>query len=202
MADLVTLDQVSLRLWPDQATAPTLYDEILEEIITQVSAQAEALRGAPFASAERTEYLDGRGGCALFLGNGPLVSVAGSWTVEYSDAGDGSRDETLTEVEAYERIEGGLAADGFLGGGWLERLGAAWPVGQKNIKVTATCGFATVPPPVQQAVINETMHEFRSRDMAGFQSTAIGEFRARILDREDRERAFVSSISPYRIMRF
>jgi hypothetical protein len=127
------------------ATDPTTldgFDDVFEDLINQESDRLEAKLGRTVREQTYTRYLSGDDTTVLRLPEGPLDSVTSVDLVEYDDAGDGSREETLTEVEEYQRLEGGLRDDGYLGLGWIERIdGSTFAAGRRNYKVVFVAGF-------------------------------------------------------------
>ena len=170
--NLTNLDRVKKRL----GITGTANDTMLEQFIDEVSEGIERYCGRIFREQTYTEYYDGNSSAFLGLRQGPLASVTSVNFVEYSDGGGGIRTETLTEIEKYQRLEGGLRSLGYPGLAWLERNdGSPWMAGRQNYKVIYIAGFAdtadTVAIGAPEAVIHWATFEvtwvFKSRENPG-----------------------------------
>jgi hypothetical protein len=194
---LTTLAAVKLRLDHDGSFSTT-YDTFLEGLIDEVSTDLEAKCNRVFRSQTYTEYFDGNGTQFLGLRQGPLTSITSVNHVAYSDAGDGSRDETLTEVEEYQRLEGGLIGEGHLGLGWIERNdGSAWEKGQRNYKVVYVAGFATIPQSLRRWASYRVCSEFIARESSGLLTKEVADGRFAFMSPDRIDEAEQRAIGPY-----
>ena len=155
----------------------TTYDDLIDDILAEVSARVQDEIGRPILQATYTEYYDGHDSEVLFLRHGPLVSVTSCDRVSYGDDGGGGRQETLTAVAAYERLEGGLVTGGHLGRGWIRftSAGRVFDRGSANWRVVYSAGFSAVPATLSHAAVIESVREFNVRELHGLRSRTVGE---------------------------
>lgn len=135
---------------------------LIESLIAACDEHVKALLlGRVLESAEYVEKLDGTGFDFLTLSQRPVTEVA-EVKID-ADRGFGSGIEALASDE-YD-----LDADT----GMLYRVAATWPFGRRNIRVTYTAGYATVPADVTQAA-NEIVAEWyvRAKQLKSGQSQA------------------------------
>lgn len=192
---LTTLDRVKEQLYAGDASPPTTHDSLINTIIVEVTARIRSrIDNRLFTEQAFVEYLDGPGHTTLRLFQGPLVSVSRIDTVAYSDDGGGGRQETLTEIDAYLWVPRGLRTEGYLGKGWIERLGTYWTAGQRNHKVTYTGGFDPLPEFLVEAATKEVLTEVR-HDPA-VQMLKIGDYEIRTPMPKDRDLALSRALSP------
>lgn len=133
MSDLCALADVKTYLGYTTTTS----DALFSRLITACSAQIEAWCGRVFASAPYIDIQDGDGSDYLILKNRPIISIQ-SVTLDgdpISASPDGiSAGYTFDSTTLYYI------------GGWFCR-------GRRNVNVSYTAGFATVPPDIAQAAI-------------------------------------------------
>jgi len=176
----------------------TTYDALLEDLINEVSTYLEDKCNRIFRSQTYTEYFSGNGTPFLGLRQGPLTSITSVNFVEYSDAGDGSRDETLTEIEEYQRLEGGLIGEGHLGLGWIERRdGCVWTEGYRNYKVVYIAGFTTIPPSLERWATYRVASEFVARESPGLLTKTVADGQLAFLAPDRMAEAEMRAIGPY-----
>lgn len=183
------------------------HDELLDRLIDEVSDQIERLCGRTFAKADYTEYYDGTGTDTLYLRQGPLVTVTSVQIVEYSDAGDGSQQETLTDVEAYQYVLGGKRADGRIGAGFLRLLSGVWTEGVLNYKVVYSAGFeddrdvgeGNIPQGLVRVATSHVAAVFNLRGLEGLTSREVGDGSMTTIPDENLQRALVRAITPFRL---
>lgn len=110
-------------------------DALLAVLVTSCSAWIESVTSRSFSSQSTSEIRDGTGGQELVLANRPVISMT-SLTVNAvaipAQPADGQR--------GY-----------FLVGDLLCLYGATFTRGRKNVRVTYTGGYATVPTDIEQA---------------------------------------------------
>ncbi len=192
---LTTLDRVKEQLFAGDASPPTTHDSLINTIIVEVTARIRSrLDNRLFTEQAFVEYLDGPGHSTLRLFQGPLVSVSRIDCVAYSDDGGGGRLETLTEIEAHLWVPRGLRTEGYLGKGWVDRLGSVWAAGQRNFKVTYTGGFDPLPEFLVEAATKETLTEVRHDPAVQF--LKIGDYEIRTPLPKDRDLALSRALSP------
>jgi len=194
--DLTTLARVKERL--GFADGDSTYDDVLATLITEVSNEIQEAFGRYFAEGTYTEYYDGTGTEALVLRQGPLVSVTSVNEVEYTDAGDGSRDESLTELEEKDRLEYSLESTGSLAPARIEYIGGVFTKGQKNWKVVYTAGFSTLPEGLVAHATEEVVTAFNTRKTAGLASKVLDEGQLNLLSPKQCYDARVRVFAPYR----
>ena len=181
------------------ATATTDFDDVIDQLIVEVSGMIDDLIGRDLDSAERTEYYDGTGSEYLLLRHGPLASVAGVWAVTYSDDGADNRVETATELTEPNRLEWGLASEGHLGQSAIVYNFGRFTCGRRNWKVQYTAGYASVPASLEKAATYEVVADFLTRETSGLASKVIGDAQQNQLTPVQRRMALERAVSPYRI---
>lgn len=154
----------------------TAFDTILDDIVAEVSGRIQDELGRAVLEASYTDYLDGSGTDWLLLRQGPLVSVASVNLVTYEDDGGGGRQETLTEVEEWQRLDQGLRAEGHLGAGSVRMAhGQRFTPGRRNYRVAYTAGFSTVPESLAHVATLDAVAEFNLREVHGLRSKSTGD---------------------------
>lgn len=116
-------------------------DELLEQLITEVSADFEHRTSRVVAEATYTEYYSGRGEQVLHLRNGPLVSVTSVETVSWGKDSNGDPDETRTTVDPGDYRLDGLRSDRFRGAGKIKMLCGSWCPGTDNYRIVYVAGW-------------------------------------------------------------
>jgi hypothetical protein len=185
--DLTTLANVKLMLGVD--TGDTTSDSVLNFLITSESAFFVQQIGRDILQASYTESLDGhsdrfrtrhafspwiagflggvgsRGyGYGITLRNVPVASVQ-SVTVDGATIPAGSNPGQDTQVDGW-----------ILNGDRIELLGGsyAFTPGIKNVVITYTAGYSTVPSDVERGVIDLVVWRYRERDRVAQRSKNVG----------------------------
>lgn len=155
MTDLTTLANVAgwLRYSPNAADSA-----LLSRLITAASDFVEAWCGRTFLSRQYDELRSGNGHRMLSLNNAPCTAVA-SVTI----------DGLAIPAAANPTSSGYRFTDTMvILNGWCFRPGVA------NVELIYTAGFATVPPSVEQAVIDLVALRYRELDRVGMASQSVG----------------------------
>jgi len=166
---LVTLPELKIAL--GIALDTTTYDIALTHIINDVTDEIERIcNGRRFASTAYTgERYNGNNEKFLFLRNYPIISVS-SVTMD---------DETVTAASAYtdydkywiEPILNGSKYEGVL---FLENK---WNKGDRNIVISYTGGYATIPGKLRRAAISLAKEYYHMlRNATGLKSESIGDY--------------------------
>lgn len=125
-------------------------DPKVELALRRASSRFEGEIGYPVLLVTDDEVqVSGGGGQRLFLPARPIVG-----TPSVTIGG-----ELVTDFEVNHRV-------GFL------RRGCTWPVGEDNVTVVFTHGWATVPGDIEDAVLEQAEEQFRV--LAGVASVAAG----------------------------
>ncbi len=141
----------------------SLHDGLLEMLINGVSAMFEVYCRRVFQQASFTEYHNGRGKVVLFVGNPPIAS---SPAVEIWDDlervwGSGTLIDpsqyTIDESEMFIQMDGRTLKDGY-----------------KNVKITYTGGYLTIPGDLELACIEQVALKFREATEKNLGVTARG----------------------------
>jgi hypothetical protein len=194
--DLTTLGRVRERL--QFPATITQFDGLLATLITEVSNSFLDLMGPrTVKETQHTHYLNGSGTPALILPEGPLVSVASVHLVEYQNDGAGGRQEVLTVVPPYDRLEGGLRSEGHLGRGRIELLGGVWAVGRRNVKVVHTCGWAVVPEKLVSLTTTAVITKWLTRETDGLASKVMADFQQNLLSPRQLQDSIDRELQPY-----
>lgn len=164
--DLTTLTRVRERLHFDVNL--TDYDVMLASLITEVSGWIQDDLGRNIGQNAYVEYLNGWDRDALWLRQGPVVSVDSVNEVSYGEDPNtpGAMLQTLTEVEAYRYvIENDAADDNTRLPGILRRVdGSLWLKGPRRYKVVYTAGLDPLPDGVVHLATTWVVFEFLNRE--------------------------------------
>jgi len=169
---LTTVDRVKRRMDPGFGST---WDTEIGEIVSEVSADLQHRMGRLINDETFTEYHHGNGEAILYLRQGPMISVTSVETIAYSDGGGGARSESATAIEAYRRLERGLASENVDGPAGIELIGETFPVGRRNVKVIYVAGYTTVPETLAGQATAACVAAFNSRSVHGLQSKTHGE---------------------------
>lgn len=210
MTRLTTVDRVKQLLFSGTDTDPGAdYDELLDLLVAEVSDLMEKRMGRTIAEATYTEYYDGTGTDTLLLKQGPLVSVTSVETVEYSDAGSGVRQETLTAVDQADRLEGGLRSEGASGVGSIRLISGAFTRGRRNYKVVYVAGWeddtedpdevTTIPQALVRVATSHAAALFNLRDLAGLAGRDVGDGSVSTIPAANLDDALERGIAPFEV---
>ena len=130
----------ALKLYLGIDSSDSDHHDLLDALIAYASERIESHCRRAFASAAVTEYLDGPGTSRLVLARRPVTALTGV----YEDSG-----RTFGEDAAIDPDDLALYPET----GVVERVGAVFPRGTRNIKVAYTGGYATVPDDVALACV-------------------------------------------------
>jgi len=143
-------------------------DDQLQFIVDGVNKAAVEQLERDIESAEATEYYDGHDDKTLILQRRPVTAVAGVWVDPTGYAGQGTNAFAST-------TEWTAGSDFFIrdtgededNGGILEAISRIWPFGRKNIKVTYTAGYSTVPEDLKLALLKTAAIARKKIDVVG-----------------------------------
>ena len=135
--------------WSD--TTITTFDTAIDALISRYSAAISIYCDRVFTQTTWTEYYDGNGTVDLWLNHWPITRpmgagqsinvdssrIFGSSTALDEETGAGSGDFFIYPGERQGRVA---------------RLNGVWDSGVANIKVVYQAGYATIPPPIVEAV--------------------------------------------------
>ncbi len=141
MAASTTLaTRTGLKLYLGIDASDTSRDDLLDALLAYASERIESHCARAFASAGVTEYLDGPGTTRLVLARRPVTVLTGVY--EDSDREFGE-DTAVPDDELALYPETGV----------VERIGAVFPRGTRNVKAVYTGGYSTVPDDVALACV-------------------------------------------------
>jgi hypothetical protein len=133
-------------------------DALLSSLISAVSNYIQAWLNRSFAEAQYTEFRDGiPNGDTLVLANYPVISVS-SVTIS---------GQIIPPSPDY--VTSGFWADE----GALNLVGYRMNRGRRNVQITYTAGYATVPIEIAQACTELVALRYSERDRIGHQSKSI-----------------------------
>ena len=119
-------------------------DAALNALIASVSADVAAHCGRVFESGSATEYRNGRGMTGIYVSRLPVTAVT-------------SVHESVSVPRVYDATTLLVAGTDYdyddATGKFYRMSGAAWQDGEKAVKIVYTGGYATIPPDLEQAVI-------------------------------------------------
>lgn len=152
--DLTNLADV--KAWLSIATGDTTYDAMLGRLITSCSGFMQAWMNNPIIQASYTEFYNGNGKTAQFLRNGPVTAVA-AVTIN-----------GVTVPLAPALTPGASQGTGFSFDD-LQVYLTGWEFcrGYRNVQVTYTAGYATVPFELAQGCIEVVADKFQKRTRIG-----------------------------------
>lgn len=149
------------------ALTGTAQDTELNTLISRADGVLAAWCGFPPASAGAaptledttyTLYLDGPGGATLRLPVRPVVSITSIY------------DDPLRAYAAADLVDSGdytLYGDDGLVILDHDSVHGGWSTSSRALKVTAVCGFATIPEPIKQAAAMLVGHWYRLKTSLG-----------------------------------
>lgn len=154
MADLTTLASLKTYLGITDAGS----DAVLTKLIAAASAAIEQAIGYPLSSETRTERLDGNGADIVHPMVRPITAVA-------SVAVDGRSFSPAASSQGQ-----GFGFD--YRAVWLWG-GERFNLGRRNVEITYTAGYPTIPADIEQAVNELIGLRYRERDWIGFVSKSL-----------------------------
>lgn len=179
MADLTTLAAVKAYL----AITSTGQDALIPALITRESAAVENWTGRSFSPVTYTlRALNGTGTSMLMLPDTPIQSIS------------------FLSIEGVTVLPAASAQGvGYLIDGTTIYLasGARFPMGRQNVLCSWVAGYAAVPGPVEQAVIEMVGMDLKSRDNLGITSKTLANETISYSDR-GMSRSVIEMLQPYR----
>ena len=155
--DLTTLGNV--KAWLALPSAPGDSDDLLARLITSASGFVTDYLNRDLTVASYTEVYDGTGAAWMMLRQTPITAVQ---SVAFCG-------QTLTTLADPVAATPGF----FFDGRRLSLIGQTFPFRQPVV-VTYTAGYATIPPAIEQAVIELVGEAFKRRDRIGQTSKTLG----------------------------
>jgi len=135
-------------------------DELLEAFLNRVSARIETYCGRTFASAEYTEYRDGRGLPYIYTNQYPITTVSGIWDdYDWSWA-----DATLISSTFYRVSNDGNS---------INFHDYTLTEGVENIKIIYTAGYSTLPLDLVQVCLEEVVIAWKAKSNPGLISITM-----------------------------
>lgn len=184
-----------------KAITSTGDDARLSVLLAMAEKAVENFCARKFAETTQTEYFDGLGRELLILNKRPVTAVSGVWVDGTGFGGYGvdafpaSSAWTVGESWIPESYTATADNPGILRALVL----GGWPCGQKNIKVTYTAGFATIPDDLQQAIFLVTAGALALTDAGGqVRSETLGDYSYTLSDGFPEIYDIRSLLTPYR----
>lgn len=144
-------------LAPAQAGTDGTFDELLQRLVTAVSAQFCIEANTNPKQTTYTEFRHGHGQTGITLLNYPVLSV------------------TSVKVDgALVSARAAVGADGWVfgAGGRVDLVGSTFSAGVSNVEIVYVAGYAAVPFDIEQAVIKMVALQFADRKRIGVASTS------------------------------
>lgn len=151
--DFVTVEQVKSYLGINTFAD----DALLARLITSSSAYIRSWINRDITQGTYTDNVNGSGGSFLTLANYPVTAVS-SVMID----GQSIPQAILVTDQGYIIDDNGIALRGY-----------RFCKGVRNISVTYTAGFATVPDDITQACIEMVSIRYKERDRVGLVSKAL-----------------------------
>lgn len=172
MADLCALADV--RAYLNLPTTDTSGDPVISSLVTNMSAWLESQVGRPLSQQTYTnEPHSGDGNYSLLLNNGPVVSVS-SLTIDGNTVNQRDQNTEGWVVQGDRLwLSGPAGSTGFISGPfWVATSPTRmtylrFTIGNANIAVTYTAGFAVIPGDIKQAVIELAAETYQRRMRLG-----------------------------------
>ena len=148
----------ALRSWLrfDTANPTTTDDSLLVALAAQTVQDFIAYLGRDIASTPYAEKYDGRGRDCISLDQWPVISITSvvidNQTISASSNGS----------YGYEFHDQQL---------WI--IGGVFPQGRRNVSVSYTAGYATIPADLVLACIRQAAYVYREREHIGMKSVAV-----------------------------
>lgn len=177
--DLTTVLKVKSFLGIENTTD----DAKLADLVTRCSAAIATFLSRAIATTTFTEKYDGNGSDVLMLRNYPLASVS-SLTV------DGA---------AVTASADGLTNYGFgLGDTYIFFVGGVFPRGRRNVAITYSAGFSSVPTDIEQACIEMVADRYKLPSRIGEKSKALPQGGSVSYDTEHMSAKVRGLLNPYK----
>lgn len=145
--DLTTI--AAVKAWGG-VSAPTASDSQIQNLITAISAFVVNFTGRGFGTATFMEIRNGSGGTELYLSNQPLISVQ-SLTIDTvnipAQIADGQPGYFISGVATIAKV--------------ISLNAYKFTRGQRNVRVSYTSGFGSIPADLAQACNEAVMSAFR-----------------------------------------
>jgi hypothetical protein len=155
--DLTTLDNV--KAWLALASGPGASDDLLARLITAASSFVVDYLGRDLLPTDYTEVYDGTGAPWMMLRQAPITAVQ---SVSFCGRVITTQADPVAGAEGF-----------FFDGRRLSLMGEIFPFRQPVV-VAYTAGFASLPPAIEQAIIELVGETFKRRDHIGQSSKTLG----------------------------
>ena len=153
---------------------------LLQTLVTGASAAIQSYIGFNVALATYTETRSGHGRCSLALRNGPVTAIQSltvGTTAQSPSIGYGQAGYNFDTDRVY-------LTDG------------VFDFGIRNIEITYTAGYATVPADLALACIELVVYKYKLKDKAGFVSEG-GLGQTTSYSQKDMPASVISAIKSY-----
>ncbi len=150
IASNALITKVELINYLEQEGHSEVEDETLETVINGVSTFFETYCQRIFHSTEYVEYMDGSGVRYLIPDHFPIISV----TSIYDDSAWDWTEDYLVDPDDYRITNDKMTIlkDG------------TWALGDENIKLTYTAGYAVIPDDLKLACLQQCVYEIKMQD--------------------------------------
>lgn len=154
MADLTTLQAV--KSW--MGLSDPVMDGVITGLITRVSAQVETYISRSLLTSARVELRDGGGGSVMLLRDQPVQSITSL---------------TINDVAVPASTGPGVGGYWLGSDGSLYLRGFKFTIGRGNVSVEYVAGYDTIPPDVEQCVIESVALAIKRADHVDVSSKSL-----------------------------
>jgi uncharacterized phiE125 gp8 family phage protein len=154
---------------------------LIQTLVTAASVLIQSYLGYNIASATYTETRSGHGRESLALRNGPVTAI-----------------QSLTVGATTQSASPGYDQTGYsFDGGRVYLSNGVFSCGIRNISITYTAGYATVPDDLAQACIELVSLRYKLKDKTGFISEG-GLGQTTSYSQRDMPASVMTALQPYR----
>jgi len=134
-------------------------DNVIEELINNVSTEIETYINRSILSTETTEYNNGDKQL-YFLSNTPITSISGMW----SSTNYTFNEDAIIDAADYTNTEDALIMKNY-----------KTTAGNKTVKIVYTGGYTTTPLDLKQVCVEETGRKFKNRTSFDITARSTGD---------------------------